>query len=412
MILQPADRRSKEKASMSGIAFPRIDQIGPEAIVMVADPESGLQGVLVVDSTLLGPAGGGIRMLPDISVAEVAALARAMTYKYGIIGLPRGGSKAGIVGDPAMPPQQRSRYMKAFGRALSPYLKSRTALVGPDMGVGVDDLIEIYAAAGADYPRSGLYAKEIDGLSLEFHITGHGVYVAARTAFEIAGRSFEGASVAVEGFGHVGVGVSTYAVKNGAKLVAVSTLAGAVYDAQGIDLRRLLELRKTHGDACVVAYPKGRQIRNTDIYYLPVDLLVPGARPYVITEANVARVQAGIISSGSNIPITDGAERALFEHGIISVPDFVANAGGIISSWVDYLGGNVAQSFLANERLIGATTRQVLSEALAQRINPREVAAGMVARRIAEARGKPAKSWEEIQGEIRARLAVFDQPEA
>lgn len=316
------------------------------------------------------------------------------------------------MGSPSLAGEQRSRLMQAFGRALAPYLKSRTALVGPDMGIGVDDLVEIYAAAGAEYPRSGLYAREIDGLPLEFHITGHGVYVAARAAFEIAGRPFEGATVAVEGFGHVGVGVSSYAVKNGAKLVAVSTLAGAVHDEDGIDIAHLLDLRKRHGDRCVVEYPRGRQIRSTDIYYLPVDLLVPGARPYVITEANVGRVQAKIISSGSNIPITDGAEQALFDRGILSVPDFVANAGGVISSWVDYLDGSVEQSFRGNERLIGAITRDVLTEALSRRVTPRQVAAEKVRRRITEARGKPPKSWDEIRNEIRATLGVFDEPKA
>jgi glutamate dehydrogenase (NAD(P)+) len=400
-----------EEVRMSEIAFPHVDSIGPEAVVIVADPESGMQGVLVVDSTLLGPAGGGIRMLADVSVAEVAALARAMTYKYGILGLPRGGSKGGIVGDPKMPAEQRSRYMRAFGRRIAPYLKSRTALVGPDMGVGVDDLVEIYAAAGADYPRSGLYSREIDGLPLEFHITGHGVYTAARVAFEVTQQPFQGARVAVEGFGHVGVGVSIYAVKNGAKLVAVSTLAGAVYDEAGIDLQKLLELRRTHGDRCVLAYDQGEQIRNTDIYYLPVDLLVPGARPYVITEANVDKVKAKIISSGSNIPITDAAEQALFERGILSVPDFIANAGGVISSWVDYLGATVEQSFQANERLIGTITREVLTAARASGINPRKVAAEKVAKRLANARGAPAKSWDEIRTEIAQRLGV-DQPRA
>jgi glutamate dehydrogenase (NAD(P)+) len=393
---------------MNQIAFPEIDAIGPESVVMVADPESGMQGVLVIDSTLLGPAGGGIRMLPDVTVNEVAALARAMTYKYGILGLPRGGSKAGIIGRPDMTAETRKRYMQAFGRLLAPYLKARVVAVGPDMGVGVDDLIEIYAAAGADYPRSGLFAKKVDGLPLEFHITGHGVYTAARAAFAAADRPFAGATVAVEGFGHVGVGVANYAVQNGAKLVAVSTIEGAIHDEDGIDFTRLLALRETHGDRCVLAYPGGRKIANADIYYLPVDLLIPGARPYVITERNVAKVQAKIVSSGSNIPITEGAEQALFERGIVSVPDFIANAGGVIASWVDYLGGNVEQAFAANEKLIGAIVREVLAQSRARKLNPRKVATGIVADRIAASRGKPRKSWEEAREEIRARLGVFD----
>lgn len=397
---------------MTTIPFPVIDAIGPEAVVMVADPETGLQGVLVVDNTNLGPAGGGIRMLPDVSVAEIAALARSMTYKYGMLNLPRGGSKAGIVGDPSMPKEKRSAYMKAFGRLLAPYLTTRRAQVGSDMGTGVDDLVEIYEAAGATYPRSGLYQKQLDGLPIEFHITGHGVFVAARAAFELAQRSFEGATVAVEGFGHVGVGASLYSVRSGARLVAVSTLAGAVYDEEGIDLESLLALRKIHGDRCVLKYPKGRQIPSTDIYFLPVDLLVPGARPYVITEENVARVKAKIISSGSNIPITEAAEQVLFDRGTISVPDFIANSGGVISSWVDYLGGTVEQCFTANERLIGGNTREVVSTALARNVMPRKIAVEIVTERLVQARGKPAKTWDEIRAEIGRAIGVIGHSQA
>lgn len=397
---------------MTNSTLPEVDGIGPETIAVVADPETGMRGVLVIDSTVLGPAGGGIRMLPDVTIREVAALARAMTYKYTIFGLPRGGCKGGIWGDATMTPETRRGYMRAYGRLLSPFLKPRKAVVGPDMGVFIEDLEAIYAGAEADYPRSGLFARQVDGQPLEFHITGHGVYVAARKGFEAAGRGFEGATVAVEGFGHVGVGVSRYAVKNGARLVAVSTIQGAVHDEAGLNFERLLALREVHGDACVLEYPGGRQIPNTDIYYLPVDLLIPGARPYVITEKNVDRVQAKIISSGSNIPITEVAEQRLFERGILSVPDFVANAGGVLASWVDYLGGDVDQAFRANEKLIGEVSQDILSEALSQRVMPRKVAADRVHARIDEARGKPSPTFEQIREKIRARLGVFEPASA
>jgi len=385
----------------------RMDEIGPEAVVEVADPESGMQAVLVVDSTRLGPAGGGIRMLADVTVEEVAALARAMTYKYGILGLPRGGCKVGLWGDPDMGPDERKPVMEALGRAIAPYLVSRRVTVGPDMGLRVDDLVEIYAAAGAQYPRSGLYNKLVEGQPFEFHITGHGVVVAARTAFEVMGLEFAGARVAVEGFGHVGVGASRYAVRHGARLVAVSTIHGGIYNEAGLDFERLLELREEHGDRCLQAYPDAQPIPSPEIHQLPVDLLVPGARPYVITEENVDRVQARVISSGANIPMAEAIERRLFERGVLPVPDFIANSGGVISSWVDYLGGNVEQAFRANDHLITEVTREVLQEALRRRAVPREVAAEKVKARIMDARGKPPKSYEQVREEICRRLGVF-----
>ncbi|HKO06418.1 MAG TPA: hypothetical protein VJ487_01790, partial [Alphaproteobacteria bacterium] len=323
------------------------------------------------------------------------------------LGLPRGGCKAGIWGDPAIAGAERQRTMQAFGRILAPYLVTRSALVGPDMGVGVEDLVEIYKAAGAAYPRSGLFNQLVEGQPLEFHITGHGVIMAARVACELAGRDFAGAAVAIEGFGHVGVGAARYALRGRGKLVAVSTVEGALYNERGIDFERLLELRGRHGDRCVLEYGQGEHIARGEIYFLPVDLLVPGARPYVINEANAGKVQAKVIASGGNIPITDAAERQLFARGILSVPDFIANSGGVIASWVDYLGGNVEQAFRANEALIGATTREVLSEAMARSIDPRAIATGKVARRLAAARGTPRKSYEETREEIRTRLGVF-----
>lgn len=393
---------------MMDSSLPDVDGIGPEAVVLVADPETGMRGVLVVDCSLLGPAGGGIRMLPDITVKEVAALARAMTYKYGILGFPRGGCKAGIWGEPGMSGEQRRGIMRAFGRALKPYLAAKAATVGPDMGIGVEDLVQIYDAAGVEYPRSGLFNQLVEGYPLEFHITGHGVIVAARTAFEVAGLDFARAKVAIEGFGHVGVGAARYAVKHGATLVAISTIEGAVYDEKGLDLERLLALRRQCGDACVRAYEGAQQIPNTEIYYLPVDLLVPGARPHVITERNVDKIKAKVISSGSNIPITDGAELRLTQRGILSVPDFIANGGGVIASWVDYLGGNVDQAFRANESLISRVVKEVLPEAIRRRMPPRIVAAEIVAGRVDAARGQPQKSFDQVRQEIRSRLGVFD----
>lgn len=391
-----------------GVSVPvEVDAIGPEVVLSVADPDSGMKGVLVVDSTALGPAGGGIRMLPDITVSEVAQLARAMTYKYGILGLPRGGCKAGIWAKPGMSAALRLKYTKTFGRLIGPFLQSRTATVGPDMGLGVEDVAIIYAAAGAAYPRSGLYAQTVDGFPFEFHITGHGVYYAARVAFEVAGLSFAGAKVAIEGFGHVGVGVANYCVKNGAKLVAVSTIEGAVYQPNGIDFERLLALREKHGDRCVLAYADGEHVPNAELYYLDVDLPVPGARAHIIHSGNVDGVRAKIISSGSNIPITDDAEKRLFARGVLSVPDFIANSGGVISSWIDYLGGNVAQAFQANENLIGRVAKQVLTDAVRTNTAPRRVAIDEVTKRVVAAKDRPHKSFDEIKQEIRGLLGVF-----
>jgi glutamate dehydrogenase (NAD(P)+) len=351
------------------------DELGPEMIIRVQDSKTGMRGILVVDSTVLGPAGGGARMLPDVSEEEVAALARGMTHKFSIFGFPRGGSKAGLVGDPSMEPDRKRAVLEAFGRALAPLLRDRDVAIGPDMGVSVDDVQAIYEGAATKNIRSGLFARPLDGDSAAYHLTGFGVVSAMTAALESLDRPLGGATVAIEGFGQVGVGTARYAVKRGLRVVAVTTLVGGVYEPGGLDVAQLLALRRVHGDACVKHYPGGRPIVPSDVYYLPVDVMVPGARPYVLNGLNAARVQARVVCPAGNIAVTQEAEHQLHTRGVICLPDFVANAGGAIASWVDILGGTLDQAFGCLDRLISRVSREVLLEAV-----QRGQAPGVVAR--------------------------------
>jgi glutamate dehydrogenase/leucine dehydrogenase len=383
------------------------DELGPETMVFVHDADTGMKGVLVIDNSVLGPTGGGARMLPDLTAQEVADLARAMTYKFGILGLPRGGCKSGLWGDANMPAQEKRDVMRAFGRLLGPYITSKLAAIGPDMGVTVRDVADIYEGAGAQQLRSGLFEQVIDHDAAAYHLTGHGVIAAAKAAAPLAGLQFEGSTIAVEGFGQVGVGVARRAVKEGAKVVAISTIHGAIYHPNGLDIPRLLELRREFHDHCVLQYSGADRLPSKEIYYVPVQILVPGARPYVIDRENADRIRAKLISSGGNITLTDEAQELLFRRGVISVPDFIANSGAAVASWVDFLAGTTDQAFRAIDGLIGRLAREVVSEAIERAQNPLVVAKRRVRERILAAKGRPRKSFEETKQEIRQILGVF-----
>jgi glutamate dehydrogenase (NAD(P)+) len=381
------------------------DEIGPEVQVIVSDSATGMRGVLVIDNTDLGPCGGGVRMLPDLTAEEIADLARGMTYKFSILGLPRGGSKAGIWGDPAMPAERKQRLLMAFGRAIGPYLVSKEVAIGPDMGVTVSEVGAIYRGAGAENARTGLFEQQHENDAAAYHLTGYGVIAAARAAAPFAGIDLSGASVAIEGFGQVGAGAARYVVRSGARVVAISTLEGALYNPRGLDIDGLLALRRRLGDRCVLEYADADHLRASDLHFLPVAVLIPGARPYVINESNVERVQAKLVVSGGNITATPGAEELLYKRGVVSVPDFIANSGGAIASWVDMLGGDLAQAFRTIDALIGNLTAEVLRDSVTHDRSPFRIATTRAKQQVLAARGKPRKRFEEIREEIRRIFA-------
>jgi glutamate dehydrogenase (NAD(P)+) len=372
---------SLEGFNMSNVEpFKICDELGPEMIVHVYDPLTGMKGVVVIDVV---PGGGGIRMLPDITTREIARLARAMTYKFAVLNIPYGGAKAGIFHDPRSP--DKDKIITAFGRAIAPLLKANLYGAGADMGTSDKDVLKIYEIAGLKEQGPSAALKMKDGMPLEEHFTGFGVATAAKTACEFADVPVEGATVAIEGFGKVGGGAAKYLREAGAKVVAISTIRGAIYNPQGLDVEELLKARKQYGDEIVLRYKNAKKIEKEELFLLPVDILVPGARPDVINESNVAKIKAKVISEGANIPITPKAQEFLFKKGVISAPDFIANSGGVISEVTDrQSGGTVTegQIFKMVEEAITSTLKQVFSTSLKEKINPMTIAVRMAKERV------------------------------
>ncbi|MBN1635851.1 MAG: Glu/Leu/Phe/Val dehydrogenase [Deltaproteobacteria bacterium] len=383
------------------------DKLGPEKILHVYDPKVGMRGVVVVDTTQMGMAGGGTRMMPDITTEEIFGLARAMTYKFSSLDFPIGGAKAGIWADPGITGQQRLDIMHAFGRSIKPLLDSGIT-VAADIGTDGHDVDAIYAGASLDNKSTGLSLEEKDGEPLENHATGYGVVVAAKAACEFADINIKDATVAIEGFGKVGGGVARYMDEEGARVVAISTIEGTLYNPDGLDVKKLLELRKLYGDEVVRQYGAGELLTTDRIFGLPMDILIPGARPYVIDAKNVDIIQARIISSIANIPITDDAEDILYQRGIFSVPDFISNAGGVLVAIVDILGGEAEDVFRALRELIGSMTSSILSDARKAGVNPRKLAVQRSTDKVLKTRTgeQIAPSFEEVLDIARKRLKM------
>ena len=384
------------------------DELGPERILHVYDPSVGMKGVVVVDTTSpQGWSGGGTRMLPDITTEEISWLARTMTYKLAYLDIPVGGAKAGIWADPGIQEASREAILRAFGNAVKPLLTTGLGL-GADMGTNAKDVAIIYEGAGVPQTSTGLAQQEKEGEPLEDHATGYGVVVAAQAACEFAGMELKGATVAIEGFGKVGGGVARYMAEAGAKVVAISTISGAIYNQGGLDTKKLLSMRKQSGDRAVEEYVGAQRIDKEAIYFLPVDVLIPGARPHVIDKNNAGRIQAKVISSIANIPLTDEAEEILFQRGICSVPDFVSNAGGVVLGVVDAVGGKADDVFGVLREVLGPLTHNILADAYKEGCNPRSLAVKRAKEKVLRARteGEAALPIERMLELVKERLKM------
>jgi glutamate dehydrogenase (NAD(P)+) len=294
----------------------------PETVELQSVP-----GFIVFDLPGARTSAGGTRLAPDVTATEVGLLARAMTYKYAALGVQIGGAKAGVVGDPG-DRAGRAALMARYCAEISPLVQTGRFLTGPDMGTFEADFTSVRADRAAPSVMSAI----VDGVPFEDLLTGYGVAVAAETALHAtAGGDWAGRSAAIEGFGKVGGGVAREVTRRGGRVVALSTVAGSIADPSGLNIEWLLELRSRYGDECVAHY--GRSVApSADLFSAESDVLVPGARPGVIS-SQVARSLASavrVVAPAANVPYSSGAAEVLRGRGIVALPDFVCNAGAVL----------------------------------------------------------------------------------
>jgi glutamate dehydrogenase/leucine dehydrogenase len=372
------------------------DEFGPEKILEVYDPKSGMKGVVVIDNTARGPGKGGIRMTPTVDVAEVFRLARTMTWKCALADLPFGGAKSGIIFNPKTHTKEKKKeIVEAFARALRPICPSMY-ISAPDVNTAEEEM-RWFSEANGDWractgkPRDMCIdsKKERCGIPHEFGSTGFGVAHAAAVAARHAGIDIKGATVAIEGFGNVGSFAAKFLSEMGAKIVAVSDSKGVIYNENGLDFTQLSKIKTATGS--VINYKPGKVLPSKEIFELSVDIMIPAALPDIINKDNVHKIRAKVIVEGANIPMVPEMERTLHDRGILVIPDFVANAGGVISSYAEWLGETPENMFKIVEEKIKANVELVLESARAERLTPRETAMEIAKQRVREAAEKKKK---------------------
>lgn len=363
------------------------DVWGPEKILQVYDPKTGMKGVLVIDNTTLGPGKGGIRILPSVTTKEVFRLARTMTWKCALAKIPFGGAKSGIVANPKeMSEEQKMEIIRAFSRSLKevcPILY----VAAPDINTGENEMAVFARENGSMKSATGKPASLCVkpgvkcGIPHEYGSTALGVVQSAFTAANyLDNLNIDNATAAVEGFGNVGSFVVDYLTQIGVKVVAVSDSKGCIYNPDGVDYEKMSKVKEKTGS--VINYRPGEVLKNEELFELDVDILIPAALPDVITKDNVENVKAKLIVEAANLPICPKIENRLSERGIVVVPDILANAGGVISSYAEYRGYNPKRMLELVQRKIRQTTVNVIETALDEDIVLREAAMNIAKKRI------------------------------
>jgi len=362
---------------MTKSAFRFCDDLGPKTILHIYQPTIGLKAISVVDNVAAGPAIGGVRMATDVSLEECFRLARGMTLKNAAAGLPHGGGKSVIFADPRMEAARKEELIRAFAQALLPITDY---IPGPDMGTN-----ETAMAWVRDEGKLcvGL-PKELGGIPLDvIGATAYGVVASADVAKDHLGMTLEGARIAMQGFGAVGKHAARFFAERGAVLVAAADYSGAVHNDDGLDVVALTKHVEAGGR--IIDFDGGERLQREAIVSVDCDILVPAARPDVIRADNQATVKARLIVPGANIGITERAEIMLHRRGVFCVPDFIANAGGVICGAVEYNGGSEAQVFPIIDEKIRGNTAEMLERMRDGRILPREAAVAMARERVGAA---------------------------
>lgn len=360
-----------------GNIFDFADEFGPLKVIHVHEPSIDLKAVLVVDNVAKGPSIGGVRMAPDVSTEECVRLARAMTFKNAAAGLPHGGGKVVVYGDPKMDKMAKERLLRGLAQALR---NEESYIFAPDMGT--DEVCMAWIRD--EIARVVGLPREIGGIPLdEIGATGFGLSHVVDVALHYCDFELQGARFVVQGFGAVGKNVARFLVARGAVLVAVADSTGAIHNPAGMDVDRLLELKGS--GSSVTRYEDAEKMDRDAVIDVECDIWIPAARPDVVNEQNVHRLNTKLVVEGANIPFTPGAEKYLHEKGVLCVPDFIANAGGVICAAMEYHGATQSAALQTIEEKLRRNTQQVLEVSKREQVLPRDAAMKLAMQRLRRA---------------------------
>lgn len=356
------------------------DEWGPEKVLQVYDPDTGMKGVLVIDNTSTGPGKGGIRFAEGTTALEVFKLARTMTWKCAAAGLPFGGAKGGIFADPNK--VDRVAWVKSFAKMIRPYCPAQY-IAATDIGTTELDMA-IFAHEIGDMRACTGKPSELGGIPHELGTTGYGVTTALETALEVlvelnaVSLHKNETTVSVQGFGNVGSFTSRFLDSSGIKVIAISDVSGLIYDKDGLNIPRLMIDMKGKS---MLSNLNGYNIQDKDeIFEIDSDIFIPAAMGNVIVDETASKLLdhgVKIVVEAANLPTSPKADEYLNSNGVWIIPDFLANAGGVIGSFVEYQGRTEKEAFELIRYKIAKNIKGILTQAIMNEENPRILATEM-----------------------------------
>ena len=351
-------------------------------------------GYRIQHNGVRGPAKGGIRYHPMVTVDEIHALAEAMTWKTAIVNIPFGGAKGGVVCDPrTMSQRELERLTRRFTSRIQVILGPFRDIPAPDMNTNAQVMTWIFDEYSSHhgYTPACVTGKpvELGGSLGREAATGNGATILIREMMKELGRPLKEATVVLQGFGNVGSHAARALTREGARIIGIGDYYGGIVSPKGIPIEELFQHQASTGR--IQGFPGTEPISNEDLLELPCDILVPAAMECVIHKGNAARIKAGLIAEAANLPTTPEADEILNRKGIMILPDVLANAGGVTVSYFEW-SQNLQQLFWEEEkvysemeRILVKAFRNVVDRAKAEKISFRTAAYCIAVERVARA---------------------------
>ncbi|WP_415063135.1 Glu/Leu/Phe/Val family dehydrogenase [Bdellovibrio sp.] len=323
-------------------------------------------GYRVQYSPTLGPYKGGIRYHQNVDLSEVVGLAALMTFKNSVLGLPLGGAKGGITVDPTkLSRTEKQNLTRRYASEIGPFVGPTKDIPAPDVGTDPQTMawfMDTYSQEQGGFAQPGVVTGkpvEIGGSLGRNHATGLGVVYVAEKAFEVCSMNMKGAAIAIQGFGNVGSFAAKFAHERGARIVAVSDVSGGIFNGDGLDIPEVMEYVKAH--KFLKGYPKAQPISNEELLEVKCDALFPCALENQIDTHNAEKIQAKIIVEGANGPVTNAATKILSKRGVFIAPDVIANGGGVIVSYFEWV--QDIMSFFWDEDEVNGRLKGIITKA-------------------------------------------------
>lgn len=375
-IWQMSLKRLEDVSSMLNLSSGMLEYLKkPRKVLTVSVPvimDNGnikiFEGYRVQHNINRGPAKGGIRYHPEVTMDEIKALAMIMTLKCAVVDIPFGGAKGGVVVDPKeLSTRELENLTRRYTFELIPMIGPEKDIPAPDVGTNAQIMawiMDTYSTDKGYSVPSVVTGKPISvGGSLGREgATALGCVFTIEEALEVLGIKKGDLSVAVQGFGNVGKNVAIYLKDRGFRIIAISDSKGGVYNKKGLNIDKVCEIKDREGT--VIHYEDADKISNKELLELKVDILVPAALENQITAENASNIKARIIAEGANAPTTTDADIILADKGIFIIPDLLANAGGVTVSYFEWV--QDIQAFFWTEEEINSRLRRIMKKAFYQ----------------------------------------------